>query len=452
MLWILWLLSLAHADSPPTDLRPIAIGEQRVLRAPGLAKYSLSAPCVRVGGQGTTLLIRGLREGTCDLVYEAQGWNKVQFHVYRGTSSGDPALLAALGRLESTETLPFGPKWVLRGRVTTFSEAWRIRKIEEGWPERILNETDLDPILLTEALTRVQQWLRRASLGEDLRVQIQEGQVLITGDAPSNETLLEWVRQARNCFPLVRFQIRSLAEASTPLYLQVYLIAVKKSQSRALGLNWQDGFAESIDLVSKIRALESTGVAQVLSRPEIVVRVPGEAELFAGGELPMEQRNRYISQIQWKGYGLSLKIKALEATGRSVRLEIQTEQSRLDDAVRLKELPAIQSNRLRTLVDAKFEVPILLSGLIQEDRQSRQEGLPGLKDFPLLGLLFGTDSEATDHSELVAILLPHRGTPLIPQPILRRIFPRGPLPWVALRDPDLNLQHSPDYPWNALEP
>ncbi len=468
MFWITVFLTAAWAAPVPPPTRLLALGEQRILKVARLQKYSLSAPCIRIGGDGETLLIKGIREGVCELGLKAsREWTQVRFQVFRPQhGSTDPALLEALSRLENTEVLPLGNRWILRGTVRRFEEAWKIRKLEEAWPERVVNEADLDPRLAQEAATRLLEWIRKENLIERLRLSSSDNQVVLAGDAPSEEARLDWIRRARRIFPLVRAAIRGLGEAGTPLHLQVYLVAVKRTENRGLGLQWEEtgagllrltaqGLANPLDLAAKIRALESEGVAQLLSRPEVVVRVPGEAELFAGGELPLQQRSRFMSQVQWKGYGLSLKIKALLATDREVRLEIQTEQSRLDEGVKLQELPAIQSNRLRTLVDARFGVPILLSGLIQEDQQWRSEGLPGLRAIPLLGLLFGSDSRSKDHSELVAVLLPNLGTPVAPLAALKRLFPRGPLPWGETTGPDaeaLLLRQSPEYPWNALEP
>jgi type II secretory pathway component GspD/PulD (secretin) len=109
---------------------------------------------------------------------------------------------------------------------------------------------------------------------------------------------------------------------------------------------------------------------------------------------------------------------------------------------------------MRTQVDAQFGTPLLLSGLLQEDIRKQARGIPGLRQIPILGALFGSEDFQKEQSELVAILLPQV---LPPSPILGRVgesLPKGHIPparnWISesnMRE----MQADPNYPWNAFE-
>ncbi len=201
-----------------------------------------------------------------------------------------------------------------------------------------------------------------------------------------------------------------------------------------------------------LQHLEGSGHAKVLSNPELVVRAPGEAELFAGGEIPIQMQNRYYANTTWKNYGLTLRLKVTQAIGDRVRLDIFTEVSHLDSTLGQDKLPGIQSNRMKTQVDARFGVPLLLSGLLQEGTRRDARGLPFLRKIPVLGSLFGSEDYLNERSELVAILYPHSSPPPTALP-RSQLNPRGTPPFPRhWMDPgeERVLRESRDYPWNAL--
>jgi Flp pilus assembly secretin CpaC len=228
---------------------------------------------------------------------------------------------------------------------------------------------------------------------------------------------------ARSLYPLIELYLDSLPDDSPTLYFKVQLLEMKKSRLQRLGVSWPDALSTSSftthlsgirspsELEFTLHALELEGSLRVLSRPEIAVRTPGEAELFAGGELPLRVRSRFGEQVQWKRFGLTLQLKAAARAGPRVRLEITTEVSHLDESIAVGEVPGLQTNRLKTQVDAEIERPLMLSGLLQEGIRSQAKGLPALRKIPVLGSLFGSEDFMNDRSELVAVLIPYDRPP-----------------------------------------
>jgi Flp pilus assembly secretin CpaC len=204
-----------------------------------------------------------------------------------------------------------------------------------------------------------------------------------------------------------------------------------------------------------LQALEGEGSVRILSSPELVVRAPGEAELFSGGEIPIQATSAYYSSVTWKNFGLSLKLNVTHTTAEKVRLDIFTEVSHLDTSISsVDKVPGIQSNRMKTQVDARYGVPLLLSGLLQHGMRENARGLPFLRQIPVLGMLFGSDDYLNERSELVAILLPSSVPPPPPLGKIIRYAPKGMLPpprnWISPED-ERRLKSSSDYPWNALQ-
>jgi pilus assembly protein CpaC len=238
-------------------------------------------------------------------------------------------------------------------------------------------------------------------------------------------------------FPRAEVELSSLPDGAPTVHFRVYLLEMRRSRFGTLGLSWPasvpgafqvdlGAIREALSLELAIQALEGEGSVRVLSNPELVVRAPGEAELFAGGEIPVRSTSKFRSDVTWKAYGLTLKLKVTHAAGDRVRLEIATEVSHLNPQVVDDPIPGLQSNRMRTQVDARFGEPLLLSGLLQEGTREQARGLPVLRRLPVLGRLFGSEDYLNERSELVAILVPRSSPP--PPPAFAR---PAPLPSVV---------------------
>jgi Flp pilus assembly secretin CpaC len=99
--------------------------------------------------------------------------------------------------------------------------------------------------------------------------------------------------------------------------------------------------------------------------------------------------------------------------------------SRLDYSIQnsVDKLPGLQANRMKTQVDARYGVPLLLSGLLQQTDREQAKGLPFLSQIPVLGPLFGS------------------------QDYLRPVPP--PRNWISPAE-ERELRASADFPWNVL--
>ena len=184
-----------------------------------------------------------------------------------------------------------------------------------------------------------------------------------------------------------------------------------------------------------------------------MVKAPGQAELFSGGELPIRQKTHFNESVTWKNFGLTLRLDVKEFAGSRVRLSVETEISQIDSSLKTDQIPGLKSNRLKTVVDGELDQPLLLSGLLQEDVQDHRSGLLGLSSIPILGSLFSSEDYQNKRSELVAILLPHGRPPDSPQVRIQSGLPRGflPLPRDHLNEEEREaLQNSKEYPWNVL--
>ncbi len=443
----------------------LEVGEQRPVALPPLERFSVSGECVRYwrDPRRNLLLLKASKPGLSTLLIEQPGGGTRirSIRVEQRGRARPPELLRAISGLETLEVIDSGPVFVIRGMIRNLSEASLLAKIRERFPKEILDETSLDSDWAAGSEKAVRSLLAGHS---SLSLRCETGDCLIEGDVATAAEAEALVRKIHAIQPLMHTEIHASGTAPSTLYFKIFLLELKRDLLSRLGVDWPDlhpgalqlnplRFTGKSSMDLAIHALSEKGMARILSSPELVVKAPGQAELFAGGELPIRQRSRFNDNVTWKPFGLSLKIDVKDFGGDRVKIGIETEISHLDTDSGNDSIPGLRSNRIKTLVDGRMGSPLLLSGLLQEDLRERHKGLEGLADLPVLGPLFSSRDFRNRRSELVAILLPHRNPPSSPQTRLQSGLPRGllPLPRNHMSEEELeSARHNEDYPWNVL--
>jgi hypothetical protein len=190
--WALLFLSLTSsagatedAERPPDLERPPLVlgqGEQRLLKIPGLTRYSIGSPCVHVHGAPASpglkddLLIKGVCPGHADLwVSKVDGSTEHRsIRIEKIAPEDLPLPLArALGHLEETEVFIAGSGVILRGEIQRLRELDRIRGLRESFPKEIHDETEPSLHLVEEAEALLDQWIKKTPQASRLAVERQ---------------------------------------------------------------------------------------------------------------------------------------------------------------------------------------------------------------------------------------------------------------------------------------
>jgi Flp pilus assembly secretin CpaC len=478
-----WFLTSATASETPdleTHRPPVVItqGEQRLIHLPGLKRYALGSPILRAipapGRAKDTLLLKAVKPGITDLwIWKTDGSTEhrpIEVRAWKAGLTND--LDRRLNDLREVEVWIVGDpgkskaSYLVHGTVSTEREAKVLGKLLESFPAEIESRVSLSDSLYRKGEAALRKWFSTSSKKDDLELETDPSarRIVIRGGLADPKSRAAVERSIRSAFPLAELEIDALPDRNPTIHFKVFLLELRKNKTRTLGVDYPGlipnalrisslGIHTALSIEAAIHAMETDGSARVLSQPELVVRAPGEAELFAGGEIPIQSKTVYSSRVEWRSYGLSLKLKVQAASGRRVRVDVQTEVSHLDPKIGADAIPGLQANRMKTQVDATFGKPLFLSGLLQEGVKKAARGLPFLKDIPVLGTLFGSREYLEDRSELVAILLPSRNVPEPPRIAAGIDRPTGavPLPrnWLSPEE-EMNLRASPDFPWNAF--
>ena len=158
-----------------------------------------------------------------------------------------------------------------------------------------------------------------------------------------------------------------------------------------------------------IDALASAGLATVLARPNVTA-VSGEtASFFSGGEYPLPAGFEDGAIIfEYKKYGVLLDFVPTIIDSGRIMLTVRPEVSQRSDTDSLTvtgiDIPVINVRRAETTVEVGDGESIVIAGLYRDQSESVEAGLPVVKDIPLLGMLFGSQSVRSNATELIVVV------------------------------------------------
>jgi len=169
------------------------------------------------------------------------------------------------------------------------------------------------------------------------------------------------------------------------------------------------------DLAVLIHALETNQDIDVLSTPQVLTLDNEEASIEVVRNIPYVSKieigndnNNDWQDIEYKDVGIKLKITPHISRDRMVRLEIEQEiSSVVGQAVSGYYLTPETYKRITTTnVMVKDNHTIVISGLIQDEKNNSEDKIPLLGDIPLLGYLFRWESNTTTKRNLLVFITP----------------------------------------------
>ncbi len=141
-----------------------------------------------------------------------------------------------------------------------------------------------------------------------------------------------------------------------------------------------------------IAHLVQEGWAKTLANPDLYVRLGEEAIFHSGGELPVatssENYGRYQRHVEWKPYGLTVKVRPQSGDRVHIRSEIDVEISEVNSSYVTDGVPSLTKRDLKTKMNSMEGETVILSGLVRQASAVQKNGIPLLGSLPLLGILF----------------------------------------------------------------
>jgi len=166
-----------------------------------------------------------------------------------------------------------------------------------------------------------------------------------------------------------------------------------------------------------LNALETQGNANILSTPSLLTLDNQEAYITVGQNVPFvtgsysnsgggSNVQNPFQTIERQNVGITLKVTPQVNEGDSVVLDIVQEVSSISQQLLAAADVITNERKIETKVLAQDGEIVVLGGLVKDDVQDSQQGVPFLQDIPLLGRLFRNDVVSVTKSNLLVFIRP----------------------------------------------
>ncbi len=190
------------------------------------------------------------------------------------------------------------------------------------------------------------------------------------------------------------------------------IVAPLGTAGSTTGIGWSSG-GNSVSAI--IEALERTGIVRTLAEPNLTALSGETASFRAGGEFPIPVAGRDGDiKVEFKEFGVSTKFKPLVLSDGRISLSVAAEVSELtaEGAVSsgVLSIPALKTRKAETTLEMPSGGTLAMAGMLSDDTRQNVDGVPGLKNVPILGQLFRSNDYHRRETELVILVTPYIAT------------------------------------------
>lgn len=149
------------------------------------------------------------------------------------------------------------------------------------------------------------------------------------------------------------------------------------------------------------------GWAKVLKQATVITTNGTDAMLDSGGEQNFPVASGLTGTIQKISFGTNVTVQPFfDPTTRELEVKVNADVSDLTPPVKSTPLPGRQVTKLQTIVHMKLGQSLIISGIHTQSESKTVEGLPILKDIPIIGVLFGTHGQDQEEVEGAVFIIP----------------------------------------------
>ena len=432
----------------------LAVGEQKVIPVSGVSRVAIGEPDVadvkQVGG-GKELLITGVGEGRTSLLVWQTNERRISYVIIVrkwNPKEVQAEIRALLGDREGVQIRVVGDRLYLDGETLTTDDYERVQQIVGLYPnvKSFVRPSGNAKRLAAEALNNA---FKKSAL-PNVRATVIGSTLFVEGWVEHKEDI-EKVNQVSAA---VGEKVLNLVAVGTKkmVLVEVEFVEVQANDGKHVGVKFptniisSEGTGIGFNLIKPIPALGDVGTQgvasfsatllgstdfsfgarfdhgfiRVLSQPKLLCASGEKAEFQAGGEIPILVVTLNQFAVEWKPFGVILKITPTADRNGNIGTEIYAEVSDIDRSLSIKangfDVPGFRKRDVKTNVTVKDGETVILSGLFNYDEQKAVSKFPLLGHIPILGELFKS-RDFTDRKTELAIYV----TPRIVRPDSERV-------------------------------
>ncbi|MDO8178819.1 MAG: secretin N-terminal domain-containing protein [Undibacterium sp.] len=194
------------------------------------------------------------------------------------------------------------------------------------------------------------------------------------------------------------------------------VLPVTKAGAAGLAFSYLNSAAS---MRADVSALAGKNDAQILSSPKLMARNGETATIQVAQEVPILTSitttpgsilttGTTTNTVQYRTAGMILKVRPVINSGNRIDLDISQEVSDVKEIVAGGiASPTIGIRKVDTKLTLRDGSTVMLAGLISNNNSSSDSGVPFLKDIPLVGNLFKSQSVGRGKTELIILITPY---------------------------------------------
>jgi pilus assembly protein CpaC len=431
---LLWAGAAAAQDTTIS----LGVGTQRVITVQGINRIAVGDPSVadvKTIGNNQVLVI-GQGEGkTTLLVWRSNGQRMSYLVIVRKQDPNEviSEIKKLLGDIEGVSVRMVGDRIYLDGQAYTTQDADRIEQVVGLYPN-VKSFVKIAPNAKKLVAQNLNAAFQKAGL-RNVQANVVGSTIFLEGSVESQQDLqkAELITKAigetvENLLVvgikrmiLSEVQFVEIRRNSTDRYGIRYPTDITGTATAVLSINkelWPSTFSTGTSLVRAQGGSDfsfgfqgNDGYGRLLAQPKLVCASGEKAEFLAGGEVPIPLITANQFSVEYKEYGVILKLRPTADRNGNIQTEIEAEASELDTSVAVSfggssAIPGFRTRKVKTNVTVRHGETIVLSGVFSHDEQKAVSKLPGLGHIPIIGELFKSRAFDSSKRELVIFVTP----------------------------------------------
>jgi pilus assembly protein CpaC len=429
---VLFLLSLpAFAqEGGPISL---GVGTQKVLTVPGIQRVAIGDPAVaelRTIGNSQLLLIGQAEGKTTLLVWKTSGQRLSYLVTVRKQDPNEviSEIKKLLGEIEGVNVRMVGDRIYLDGQAYTQADADRIDQVV-GLYANVKSFVKIAPNAKKLVAQNLNAAFQKAGL-KNVQANVVGSTIFLEGSVESQQDL----QKAELITKAIGEKVENLLVVGIKRMIlsEVQFVELRRESHDRFGIKYPldiSGSATAGISVGKLLSpsapaqisllangtAKSTfaigfqmndGYARLLAQPKLVCASGEKAEFLAGGEIPIPLITNNSFAVEFKPYGVVLKLQPTADRNGNIQTQIEAEVSEVDAAVSVQGIPGFLTRKVKTNVTVRHGETIVLSGVFSHDEQKSVSKIPGLGHIPIIGELFKNRGFDSNKRELVIFVTP----------------------------------------------
>ncbi len=230
---------------------------------------------------------------------------------------------------------------------------------------------------------------------------------------------------------------RQLDTRTPQVYIDALMVDIDSRKSRELGVKWGilNAAPSDVNVVGdltvdreitesagtlrvgtvfswaevqgKLQALQRDNLANIISNPRITTTDNREASILVGQKIPLITQDVAGNPVtRLETIGIRLVVTPHINSDKRITLDVHPEVSDLSSQATVQGGVIINTSEADTRVLVDNRETAVIGGLIRNVTSELSAGVPVLKDLPLVGGLFRTESKSSEQRELIVFLTP----------------------------------------------